>query len=121
MLGQMNETCRSTVARLALLAALTTVACGEEDGAPNAVSLVGTWDWIGFTDSGLAATVTGTMVFRTDGTYTVDGTITFPEEPTDELVASGTYVQSGDNVAIRSNRRRGTGRPARAATKSRSP
>ena len=45
-------------------------ACGDSTGA-DSMSLVGTWDFIGFTDAGVAAQTTGTMVFRADGTVTV--------------------------------------------------
>lgn len=83
------------VAAVALLAA----ACGKDGTAPS-TSLVGTWDLIGFTDMGVAAVTTGTWVFRTDGTFSVNGTITFPGEPTDPFVVDGIYVQNGDSVAL---------------------
>ena len=49
---------------------------------------------------GVDAVTTGTWVFRLDHTFDVDGTITFPGEPTDPIVVSGTYVQSGNSVAL---------------------
>jgi hypothetical protein len=74
-------------------------ACATDSTAPS-TSLVGTWDLIGFTDMGVAAITTGTWSFRTDGTFNVEGTITFPGEPTDSLVADGSYAQSGNSVAL---------------------
>jgi hypothetical protein len=74
-------------------------ACSTDSTAPG-TSLVGAWDLVGFTDMGIAAVTTGTWIFRTDGTMNVDGTITFPGEPTEPLVAGGTYVQSGSSVAL---------------------
>lgn len=99
MLGQMNDACRTTFARMAIFAALTTVSCGEIE-IPGSVSLVGTWDWVGLEVEGVAAAVTGTVVFRTDGTFSIDGTFTFPEQPTYDFVVDGPYVQSDDNVAL---------------------
>lgn len=73
-------------------------ACATENTAP--ASLLGTWDLVGFTDMGIAAQTTGTVVFRADGTVSVEGTITFPGEPTEPLVADGTFVQAGDHVTL---------------------
>jgi hypothetical protein len=74
-------------------------ACSDDSTGPG-VSLVDTWDLIGFTDMGIAAGTTGTWEFRADGTFSVNGTVTFPGEPTDSLVISGTYVQNGITVAL---------------------
>jgi hypothetical protein len=74
-------------------------ACSTDSSAPG-TSLVGTWDLVGFTDMGIAAVTTGTWTFRTDGTMSVNGTITFPGEPTEPLVAEGTYVQSGSSIVL---------------------
>jgi hypothetical protein len=74
-------------------------ACGTDNTGPTP-SLVGTWDLVGFTDMGIAAATTGTWIFRSDGTLSVDGTITFPGEPTEALIADGTYVQSGSSVTL---------------------
>jgi hypothetical protein len=76
------------------------LACGDEPSAPPGFSLVGTWDWIGFTDAGVTATVTGTMVFRANGTWTGEGTVTFPDEAPESLSATGTYQQTGDQVVL---------------------
>ena len=64
------------------------------------MSLVGTWDFIGFSDAGVDAQTTGTMVFRTDGTFTIQGTVTYPGEPTDNISDFGTYQQNGTTVVF---------------------
>jgi hypothetical protein len=57
---------------LAVVAAGTLLAaCGSDSTAPGP-ELVGTWDLVGFTDSGVAAVTTGTWIFRSDGTMHVD-------------------------------------------------
>lgn len=89
----------TTSLRVAAVVALLAAACGKDSTAPS-TSLVGTWDLIGFTDMGVAAVTSGTWVFRSDHTFSVNGTITFPGEPTDPLVVDGTYVQSGNRVAL---------------------
>jgi hypothetical protein len=81
------------------LAVAVLASCSTDSTAP-VTSLVGTWDLIGFTDMGIAAVTTGTWTFRADGTTGVDGTITFPGEPTEPLVAEGTYIQSGSRVTL---------------------
>ena len=87
-----------TTLRVAAVAALL-AACGDDSTAP-VTSLVGTWNLVGFTDAGVAAVTTGTWVFRADGTCSVNGTVTFPGEPTDPLIADGTFVQSGNSVTL---------------------
>lgn len=84
---------------VALVGALLGAACATDTTAPSP-SLVGTWDLVGFTDMGAAAVTTGTWEFRADGTLSVDGTITFPGEPTEALVTAGTYSQSGGTVVL---------------------
>jgi len=84
---------------VAVIVAFVAAGCGTESAAPSP-SLVGTWDFISFTDMGVAAVTTGTWVFRADQTLSVNGTITFPGEPTDSLVMDGTYVQSGNRVTL---------------------
>jgi hypothetical protein len=87
-------------AGLAVAAAGTLLAaCGSDSTAPDP-ELVGTWDLVGFTDSGIAAVTTGTWIFRSDGTMHVDGTVTFPDEPTEPLVLDGDYVQTGQHVTL---------------------
>ena len=74
-------------------------ACGDDSTAPSP-PLTGTWDLIGFTDMGISAVTTGTCEFRPDGTFDINGTITFPGEPTESLVIAGSYVQSGTTVVL---------------------
>jgi hypothetical protein len=90
---------RTAILPATLIAALLGAACATDSTAPSP-SLVGTWDLIGFTDMGAAAVTTGTWEFRADGTFSVNGTITFPGEPTESLVAVGTYSQSGNAVGL---------------------
>jgi hypothetical protein len=84
---------------LALAAPFLGAACGNDSTAPS-LSLIGTWDLIGFTDMGIAAATTGTCEFRADGTFEINGTITFLGEPTEPLVIAGSYVQSGTTVVL---------------------
>ncbi len=74
-------------------------ACGDSTGAES-MSLVGTWDIIGFADDGVAAQITGTWVFRADGTFTIEGTVMPPDEPTEDISGSGTYEQNGTGVVF---------------------
>jgi hypothetical protein len=64
------------------------------------MSLVGTWDLIGFTDDGVAAQTTGTWTFRSDGSTTINGTVTFPGGPTDDISGDATYEQNGATVIL---------------------
>ena len=75
------------------------VACGDSTG-PNSLSLVGTWDFIGFSDAAVEAETTGTWVFSADGTVTLQGTVTFPGEPTDDISGDATYEQTGTTVVL---------------------
>lgn len=74
------------------------VACGDETGPE--ISLVGTWELIGFSDAGIEAATTGTWTFEPGNTFHVRGTITFPGEPTDSLVTSGSYSQQASQVEL---------------------
>jgi len=74
-------------------------ACGDSTGA-DSLSLVGTWDLIGFSDAGVEAETTGTLVFSADGTVTLQGTVTFPGEPTDDISGDATYEQTGTTVVL---------------------
>ena len=80
------------------LIALAGVACSDGTGPP--ISLVGTWDFIGFSDAGIEAAATGTWTFETNNAFHVRGTITFPGEPTDSLVTSGSYSQQASRVEL---------------------
>jgi hypothetical protein len=89
---------RSSIA-LSWALALAGAACVNDGTAPG-ISLVGAWDFIGFTDAGVAAVTTGTWTFAIDSSVTVNGTVTFPGEPTDSLVVAGTYSQNGNTVQL---------------------
>jgi hypothetical protein len=86
-------------AGLAIAAAGTLLGACSDTTAPG-TELVGTWDLVGFADSGVAAVTTGVWIFRSDGTMHVDGTVTFPDEPTEPLVLDGAYTQTGQTVTL---------------------
>lgn len=81
---------------LTLLSGL--VAFCDDTSGPEAFSIVGTWDLIGFSDAGMEAETTGTWIFLADGTHSVDGTVTFPGEPVDSIAGNGTYEQMGTTL-----------------------
>ncbi len=87
------------VGRSVAVGATLLAACATDNTGPGP-SLVGTWDLVGYTDMGIAAATTGTWMFRSDGTMSVNGTITFPGEATEPLIADGTYEQSGASVTL---------------------
>jgi hypothetical protein len=82
------------------LAVWLSAACGSDPTGGIAPSLEGSWALIGFTDGGVAAGATGTMVFQSNGIYTMQGQITFPGEPPDAVDASGSYRQMGNAVEL---------------------
>ena len=84
---------------LALFLGLSATGCGTDSTGPSG-SLVGTWDVLGFTDTGVAAATTGTAEFRADGTFSVSGTIAFPGEPAESLMIDGSYDQNGSAVSL---------------------
>jgi len=86
---------RSPLVGLCLLAIL---ACSDTAGPGD--DLAGTWDLTGYSDSGIAAATTGTAVFRMNGTFSIDGTLTFPGEPPDQLLLSGTWLEQGEIVTL---------------------
>lgn len=71
-------------------------ACGATGVAP---SLEGAWLLTGYADHGVAGATTGSMEFRTDGTFRTLGTVTYPGEPLDSLDVTGTYELDG-NAAV---------------------
>ena len=93
---------RRPVYRVFLVGALTlaVLSCGGSDSSGPSVSLVGQWDFIGFSDAGVDATTTGTVVFGADGTVSWNGTVTFPGEPTEAISVSGTYQQTGNTLVL---------------------
>ena len=81
------------------LVVVALAACGGDTVDPN-LSLAGTWNLIGFTDGGAAAVTTGTAAFRSDGTFVITGTVTFPDEPADDIEITGTYEQRDAGVTL---------------------
>ena len=47
-----------------------------------------------------AGTTTGTFVFRADGTFSANGTVTYPGEATDNIDVDGTYQQTGSSLVL---------------------
>jgi hypothetical protein len=90
---------RLSKGKLLLLAAAGVLACGDGPTAPG-IALVGTWELVGFSEAGLEAAVTGTAEFQADRTFEINGTITFPEEPTESLIVTGTYEVLVDQVEL---------------------
>ena len=74
-------------------------ACGDSTD-PVSLSLVGTWDFIGFSDEGVEAETTGTWVFSADGTLTIQGTVTLPGELAEDISGNATYEQTGTTVVL---------------------
>ncbi len=84
-----------------MLAAVIIAALSAVDGCDStkpSPSLVGTWDLVSVTDSGTVGAGSGTIAFDLGGTFAVVGTVTYPGEPTDSLVVSGTWSQSGNTL-----------------------
>ena len=89
-----------SIKKAALIALVAFTCAGCDDGTGPQVSLVGDWDFIGYTDAGTEAVATGTWTFEPTNSFSVRGTVTFPGEPTDSVVASGTYSQQGPHVQL---------------------
>lgn len=85
---------------VALCLGMAALSCGGSQGTQPSASLLGEWDFIGFSDAGVVATTTGTVVFRADGTLSWNGTVTFPGEPTDPIALDGTYRQTGNTLVL---------------------
>ncbi len=72
-------------------------ACGGTDVSP---ALVGSWALAGYIDHGVAGVTSGSMEFRTDGTFRTLGTVTYPGEPLDSLDVTGAYEVSGAALTL---------------------
>ncbi len=83
---------------VALGCAAVLVACQSTE--PGAPSIVGSWNLASFSDSGTVGVTTGTMTFAAGGAWSVVGTVTYPGEPLDSLVASGTWSQQGTVLTL---------------------
>ena len=76
---------------------------GCDDDGPNGPgqTLVGSWDLVGYTDHGVAATsATGTADFAADGSFAITGEVIFPGEPIEPLDVNGVWSTSGDRVNL---------------------
>lgn len=87
------------IRRRVLLLAAVMLACGDPSG-PEVGSIIGTWDLIGFSDAGVEAQADGTWTFGADGTHSFQGTVTFPDEPPDEISGEGMYEQNGATLEL---------------------
>jgi len=74
--------------------------CGDDDSTGPVQSLEGTWNLIGYSDHGVSGVTTGTVTFGSDGHFVVDGTVTYPGEPTDALDVTGAYEVHGSTVSL---------------------
>lgn len=48
----------------------------------------------------VAAATTGSWIFAADHSYSAEGTVTFPGEPTDAIAVSGRWIQAGCTVTL---------------------
>ena len=90
-----------TLLVLALTTTLTASAmsaCGDDPVGPEVPTIVGTWDLIGFSDAGVEAQTSGSWTFRSDRTHSFEGTVTFPDEPPENISGVGTYEQTGTTL-----------------------
>jgi hypothetical protein len=92
---------------LALAVSIGLLACGESPTQP-APTLLGAWDLVGYSDAGTPAMASGTADFQQDGTFVMNGTITFPGDPPDLIASSGTFELHGDQVDLLTPSGRGT-------------
>lgn len=81
------------VAGFAVACVMLLAACGSTE--PSDSTLAGTWSITSFSDSGTVGVTTGTMTFAANGTWSALGTVTYPGEPLDSIVAAGTWAQDG--------------------------
>lgn len=89
------------VALATWLMAGTMASCGDDEpAAPAPLSIVGTWDLIGFSDDGVEAETSGSWTFRSDGTHSFTGTVTYPDEPPQSIGGGGTYEQTGTTLTL---------------------
>jgi len=73
-------------------------ACGDGSGPSH--SLIGNWQLASYNDHGVLGVTTGTMVFQSDGSFEVRGTVTYPGEPTDSLNVVGTWTLALSQVTL---------------------
>ena len=76
-----------------MLLAVSFAACGDQTTTGD--QLVGTWSLAAYDDHGTPGVTTGTWSFWPDATFTLLGTITYPDEPTDSLDVIGTWMEQG--------------------------
>jgi hypothetical protein len=74
--------------------------CDSEDSTGPKPTIMGTWDIVGYADHGVAGVTTGSGTFRNDRTYAMLGTVTYPDEPTDSLKMSGSYLVVASTLTL---------------------
>lgn len=85
---------------LAAISLVVAAGCGDDNGVGPAADLTGTWDLIGYSDHGVAATASGTVVFGEDGVFSVVGSLTYPGEAPELLDVSGTWSPTPTGVLL---------------------
>ncbi len=90
---------RSTTLIVAVLVAALS-SCGTDDSTGPSRGLEGVWNLLGYTNHGVSGITTGSATFGHDGAFVIEGTVTYPGEPTDTLDVSGTYRIEGGNVVL---------------------
>jgi hypothetical protein len=84
--------------RLSLYLLVGLLACADSTGPAG--DLAGSWLLVGYTDAGVPAAASGTATFLSVGTFTIEGTLTFPGEPPDPIQAEGTWSADGDVIVL---------------------
>jgi hypothetical protein len=82
--------------------------CGADDPDGPAPSLAGVWSLASYADHGVVATTSGTATFDTDGSFAITGELTYPGEPADSLLVSGTWSMTGNRVVLTTGEGSGT-------------
>lgn len=83
---------------MSVLGLLALLGCNDSTGPED--DLTGHWELIGYSDAGVAGITTGSAVFRANGTFDIDGTVTYPSEPTEPIQVSGTWSIEGNIVTL---------------------
>jgi len=85
---------------LSVFVLVVLASCGGDDSTRPSLTLVGTWDLVGYSDHGVLGATTGSSTFRDDSTFFILGTVTYPGEPVDSLDVSGTYQVAAMTVIL---------------------
>lgn len=80
-----------------LLAIALFAGCGDDDPA---LTLTGTWDFIGFADQGVACPATGSATFSEGGDFEIVGEVTYPGDLAESFTMSGAWSHTGNRVTL---------------------